>query len=92
MNIKEDIRPISYIKSHAADVLNQVNETHRPIYVTQNGEAKAVLIDTESYENMNKALGILKLIALGEKDILEKKYTNQEDVFSKIESRLKKKI
>ncbi|HEY8462597.1 MAG TPA: type II toxin-antitoxin system Phd/YefM family antitoxin, partial [Bacillota bacterium] len=41
MNSKEDIRPISYIKANAAEILAQVNETHRPVYVTQNGEAKA---------------------------------------------------
>ena len=88
MNIKEDIRPISFIKSHAAEILNQVNETHRPIYVTQNGEAKAVLMDTESFENMKNALGILKLIALGEKDIAEKKYKPQEEVFNNLENKL----
>jgi prevent-host-death family protein len=69
MNIKEDIRPISYIKANAAEILEQVNETHRPIYVTQNGEARAVLLDTESYEKMKKALGLLKLLTQGESDI-----------------------
>jgi len=57
MKIKEDIRPISYVKAHAADILNQVNKTHRPIFVTQNGEAKAVLIDSDSYE---KCFGNIK--------------------------------
>ncbi len=70
MNIKQDIRPISYIKSHTADALKQVNESKRPIYITQNGIAKAVLVDSESYESMQKALGILKLLALGEKDYI----------------------
>ena len=50
MKIKEDIRPISYVKAHAADMLEQVNKTRRPVFVTQNGEAKAVLLDSESYE------------------------------------------
>lgn len=89
MNIKEDIRPVSYIKSHAADVLKQVNDTHRPIYVTQNGEAKAVLVDTESYENMHRALGILKLIAQGENDYENKKYKTQSQYFNEIEEKLK---
>ena len=88
MNIKDDIRPISYIKSHAADVLHQVNETHRPIFITQNGEAKAVLIDTESYENTQKAIGIMKLIAQGEKDVTNKKYDHQNDYFKKLEKRI----
>ena len=90
MNTKEDIRPISYIKTNAASVLNQVNETHRPIIITQNGEAKAVLIDTESYESMQNALGILKLIAMGEKHIKEGKITEQSSFFSSVESRLYK--
>ncbi|GBF33128.1 Phd antitoxin [Desulfocucumis palustris] len=82
MNIKEDIRPVSYIKAHAAEILAQVNESHRPVYVTQNGEAKAVLLDTESYEKMKKALGLLKLLAQGEQDIVNGKVLSQEDFFS----------
>jgi prevent-host-death family protein len=91
MNIKEDIRPISYVKAHAADVIKQVNKTHRPIFVTQNGEAKAVLIDSESYENMINALGILKIISQGEKDIRGCKIIQQNDVFESVEKKLKKK-
>ena len=82
MNIKKDIRPISYIKANAAEILEQVNETHRPVYVTQNGEAKAVLLDTESYEKMKKALGLLKLLAQGERDIVDGKVLSQQDFFS----------
>jgi prevent-host-death family protein len=91
MNIKEDIRPISYVKAHAADVIKQVNKTHRPIFVTQNGEAKAVLIDSESYENMINALGILKIISQGEKDVRGGKIIQQNDVFESVEKKLKKK-
>jgi prevent-host-death family protein len=91
MNTKEDIRPISYIKSNAANVLNQVNETHRPIFITQNGEARAVLIDTESYESMQNAFGILKLISLGEKNIKEGKITEQNSFFLSIENKIFKK-
>ncbi|MDO9585350.1 MAG: type II toxin-antitoxin system Phd/YefM family antitoxin, partial [Syntrophales bacterium] len=69
MNISEDIKPITYLKSRAADLLKQINETHRPVIITQNGESKAVLQDPKSYENMRNAIGILKLISLGEEDI-----------------------
>jgi prevent-host-death family protein len=89
MKIKEDIRPISYIKAHAADILTQVNNTHRPIFVTQNGEAKAVLIDTESFENMQNTIGLLKIIAQGENDIQEGKINSHKDVFKSIEKKLK---
>ena len=85
MKIKDDIRPISYIKTNAAGILNQVNDTHRPVYITQNGEAKAVLMDTESYESMQKAVGILKLVAMGEKDIKEGKISEQSEFFSTVE-------
>ena len=87
MRSKEDIRPISYIKSHTADILNQINNTHRPIYITQNGEARGVIIDTESYENMQNALGIFKLISQGEKDIENNNLTEQSKVFESIENK-----
>lgn len=90
MNIKEDIRPISYIKANAAEILEQVNESHRPVYVTQNGEAKAVLVDTESYENMKKALGLLKLLAQGESDIVNGNVISQENFFADLDRNLNK--
>lgn len=91
MNTKEDIRPISYIKSKTANILNQVNETHRPVIITQNGEAKAVLMDTESYESMQNALGMLKIISMGEKDVREGRVMEQASFFSSVEKRLAKK-
>jgi prevent-host-death family protein len=87
MNSKEDIRPISYIKSHTADILKQINKTHRPIYITQNGEATGVLIDTESFENMQKTMGILKILAFGESDIETGKVVEQSKLFGDIEKK-----
>jgi len=91
MNTKQDIRPISFVKANAANMLDQVNETHRPIIITQNGEAKAVLIDTESYDSMQNAIGILKLISMGEKDVKNGKVTEQNSFFSAIENKILKK-
>ncbi len=88
MSTNKDIRPISYIKANAAKVLTQVNETHRPIYVTQNGEAKAVLLDTESYEKMRNALGLFKLMAQGERDITDNKVISQDELFSELDGDL----
>ncbi|WP_428353407.1 type II toxin-antitoxin system Phd/YefM family antitoxin [Methyloprofundus sp.] len=85
MKISMDIKPVTYLKSQTADILKQVNETHRPIVITQNGEPKAVLQDPESYENMRNAIGILKLISQGEEDIRNGNFTSQEDVFSELE-------
>lgn len=89
MNLKNDIKPISYIKTNAADMLKRVNETHNPIIITQNGEAKAVLIDTESYQDMINSLGILKILAQGEKEIENNEIESNEKVFSEIKNKLK---
>jgi len=92
MNIIKDIKPVTYLKSRAADLLNQINETQRPVIITQNGEPRAVLQDPKSYENMRNAIGILKLISQGEADIRNGKTKIQEDVFKDIESILKEKL
>lgn len=92
MNISEDIKPITYLKSRAADLLKQINETHRPVIITQNGEPKAVLQDPKSYENMRNAIGILKLISLGEGDIRAGRVKSQEEVFDIMEKMLKDKM
>lgn len=92
MNISKDIKPVTYLKSRAADLLKQINQTHRPVVITQNGEPKAVLQDPESYENMRNAIGILKLISQGEKDIKDGKAKSQEEVFADIENILKEKM
>jgi prevent-host-death family protein len=92
MNITNDIKPITYLKSKAAVLLNQINETHRPVIITQNGEPRAVLQDPESYENMRNAIGLLKLISQGEDDVRNGRVKSQEDVFSGIEASLREKL
>jgi prevent-host-death family protein len=92
MNISTDIKPVTYLKAKAADLLKQINETHRPVIITQNGEPRAVLQDPKSYENMRNAIGLLKLISQGEGDIRSGRVKSQEDVFKDIEIALKKKL
>ena len=91
MNIIDDIKPVTYLKSRAAELLNQINETHRPVIITQNGEPRGVLQDPETYDSMKKAIGILKLITQGEENIKEGKTKPQEKVFNNIEKMLEKK-
>ena len=90
MNISSDIRPVTYLKSRAADLLKQINETHRPVIITQNGEPRAVIQDPQSFEDMRNAIGILKLISMGEEDIKNENILEQEAVFKNIEEILKK--
>ena len=88
MNFKEDIKPISYIKTNAADMLNRVNETYNAIVITQNGEARAVLLDTELYREMLNTMAILKLISQGEKEIEDGKILRSEHVFRELRNSL----
>jgi len=76
------------MKSHAANLLQQVNETRRPVIITQNGQARAVLQDTASYENMRNTIALLKLMVQGEEDIRSGRYSGQDEVFARIKARL----
>ena len=69
MDIRTAVRPISQVKSNAAALIRQINETRQPIVITQNGEAKAVLVDPRSYQEMVDGLAILKLISQSERSI-----------------------
>jgi len=63
------IKPVTYLKANAADVLHQINEDRRPLFITQNGEARAVLQDVTSYEETQEALALLKILALGGRQV-----------------------
>jgi len=89
MKISEDISPVTYLKSKAADMLQQINETHRPVIITQNGEPRAVLQDPESYERMKSAIGLLKLLAQGEEDIRLGRTSEQTEMFKRLGKKLK---
>jgi len=90
MKMREDIRPVTYLKSRAADLLAQLNETHRPVIITQNGEPRAVIQDPESFERMRAAIGLMKLLAQGEEDLRSGKTYDQDDVFRRLDKRLKR--
>ena len=88
INLKEDIKPISYIKTNAANMMKYVTEVKNPIIITQNGEAKAVLLDIDSYQNMQNAFSLLKIVQLSEKQIEKGQFKSSEQVFNEIETRL----
>ncbi len=90
MNFRNDIRPISYIKTNAADMLKRVNETRNPIIITQNGEAKAVLLDTESYQSMINSMGILKVLSQSENDIEKENLQDQDNMFLEFDKKMRK--
>ncbi|MDA3949034.1 MAG: type II toxin-antitoxin system Phd/YefM family antitoxin [Spirochaeta sp.] len=89
MNLQSDIRPISYVKSNAAEMLRQVNESHRPIVITQNGEATAVLLDTTSFQEMKDALGFMKLISQSEHDFQHEKTMSHDEAMAVVRNRIR---
>lgn len=80
---------MTYLKTRAADLLSQVNESHRPVVITQNGRPKAVIQDPESYERMRAALGLMKLLAQGEADVRAGRVISQDKLFSEIQEHLR---
>lgn len=89
VNLATDIRPISYIKSHTAEMIRQVGDKKNPIIVTQNGEAKAVILDVDSYQNLINAINLMKIISIGDRDIKNNKIVPHEQLKNKIDAILK---
>ena len=89
MKVTENIRPITYLKTNSADLVGEVNESKKPIFITQNGEAKVVIQDLSMYQQQQDQLMMLKAIALGENEIKSNKTLKQSEVFTKLESKYK---
>jgi prevent-host-death family protein len=87
VNYKNDIKPISYIKTNAAEMMKYVNERRNPIIITQNGEARAVLMDIDSYQNMQNAFSLLSIIKISEDEIKRGEYQTSDDAFNEIEKK-----
>jgi prevent-host-death family protein len=88
INLKEDIKPISYIKTNAADMMKYVNDCKKPIVITQNGEARAVLVDIDTYQETQDAFALLHILKLAENDITHGRYRKAEDAFNDMEKKL----
>ena len=69
MHFSTQVKPISYLKANAAQVLSDLSANREPLLITQNGEAKAVLQDVASYEQAQETLALLKVLALGNQDL-----------------------
>jgi len=69
MKFANQIKPVSYLKAHAADVIRELGEQREPLIITQNGEARIVVQDIESYDQTQETLALLKILALGNRQI-----------------------
>jgi prevent-host-death family protein len=83
LRFSTQIKPISYVKAHAAELLDRITEEREPIIITQNGEARAVLVDVASYDQMmTETLALLKVLALADKEIEAGETIPIEDVMA----------
>jgi len=84
MNLRRDIKPITYLKNRTTDVVQEVSEG-RIIIITQNGEAKMVIIGVEEYDRLQSALALLKIVQHSEANVKRRRTFSQEEVFERIE-------
>jgi prevent-host-death family protein len=84
MKLSNQIKPISYLKAHAAEIVRKLGEQREPLVITQNGEAKVVVQDIESYEQTQETMALLKILALGMRQIEEGKVLPADDVVRRL--------
>ncbi|MEJ2588576.1 MAG: type II toxin-antitoxin system Phd/YefM family antitoxin [Deltaproteobacteria bacterium] len=84
MTLSNQIKPISYLKAHAAEIIRKLGEQGEPLFITQNGEAKVVIQDIASYEQTQETMALLKILALGMRQIEEGKVLPVEDVIRRL--------
>lgn len=89
MRYSTQIKPISYIKANAAEVLLDLAASREPMIITQNGEAKAVIQDIVSYEETQETLALLKILALGQQDVDAGRTKPIEEVVARLRAKHK---
>jgi prevent-host-death family protein len=89
MKLSRQIKPISYLKAHAAEIIRSLAEQGEPLIITQNGEAKVVMQDIESYEQMQETMALLKILALGSRQIDAGRIQPAGDVVERLRGRSK---
>lgn len=87
MKLSSQIKPISYLKAHAAEIVRNLGEQREPLVITQNGEAKVVIQDIESYEQTQETMALLKILALGNRQIEEGRVQPAADVVKRLRER-----
>lgn len=85
MKLSTQVKPVSYLKSHAAEIVKDVSESREPLFITEHGEAKLVVMDVRSYEEQAETVALLKLLALGQREIEEGKFRPASEVFAEMD-------
>jgi prevent-host-death family protein len=88
MKFSELIKPISYLKTHASEVIRDVSDNQKTIVITHNGEAKVILQDVKVYEQTQESMALLKVLALSGKNLKEKNYKPAEQTFKDVRQKI----
>ena len=84
MNLATRIKPSSYLKSHAAEIVKDFASNPEPLIITQNGEAKMVVLDIHAYEQQQETMALLKLIAMGNQELAQGQFQDADDFFTEM--------
>lgn len=84
MRLSDQIKPISYLKAHAAEIIRNLGNDGEPLIITQNGEAKVIIQDIKSYEETQETMALLKILALGNRQIEEGKLLSAEKTINRL--------
>lgn len=87
MRVSNRIKPIGYLKAHAAEVVRTLGEQGETLIITQNGKAKVVIQDIDSYEQMQETLALLKILALGNREVEAGRIRSAADVIAELRER-----
>jgi prevent-host-death family protein len=89
MKLRERIKPVSYLKAHTAQLISELSTRRGTVVITQNGEARAVVQDIESYEQTQESLAMLKLLAQSQRNIEAGKHKPLKKAFADLAARTK---
>jgi len=83
-----DIKPSTYMKTHSAELVAAVNKKRSPVVITQNGAPRAVIMDVRSYDKIQDALILLRLISQSEEEFRKGDWLTQQQMERKVQARL----
>lgn len=91
MKASESVKPISYLKAHASEIVREISDSKKTFIITQNGEAKAILQDIKQFEQTQDSLALLKILAVSTKNLKDGKYNEIDQSFKNVRNRISAK-
>ena len=87
MKLSTQVKPVSFLKAHASEIVRTLGDRGEPLVITQNGEAKVVLQDIDSFETTQDTMALLKILALGNRQIEAGQVESAADAIARLRER-----